>query len=167
MERHVQRHDLFIIMGLVVVTIIGEIIGPTSNVNKTAIINSHKAVIFEVSEISVICFFIAFSISRRQMSMSLVLIIALYAHIQQIITCTRMSSVGGRNVLTIIGYSALVYIGLLKKEFWFSILMTIGTIMHLLMLICQRPFISKVCWKDGRLVSEDNKQEDNIQHQDD
>lgn len=147
--------DIFIIFGLIVALLINLIIGQSAMSEKPAFIRANNAILFEMTEIMVICFFIVFSIFKKEIPISLVLLVALLEHIRQIVKCTRMSSKGNINTVTIIGYSLLIYVGIMKKEYWISILMTLGVIMHLLMLLFKRPFISRVCWEDGKLVAKD------------
>jgi len=150
-----MKYDVLIIIGLIVALLINLIIGPSEMSNKFAFIKSNSAILFEITEIMVICFFIVFSVFKKEIPISLVLLVALLEHIRQIVKCTRMSSKGNINIVTIIGYSLLIYVGIVKKEYWFSILMTLGVIMHLLMFLFKRPFISRVCWEDGKLVAKD------------
>lgn len=69
--------------------------------------------------------------------------------------CYRTSSLGKTNPLTILAYTILLIIAIFRQSVYFSILMTLGIVMHLLMHIYTRPFISRVCLENGKLIAND------------
>lgn len=149
--------DVLVVVGLVVALALCAALGPRPMPKKRALVYGRAAVTFEVAELLVIAVAIVYSARAREYAFGAVLLVALLTHIVQISRCERQASAGPINTIAMIGYMALVAVAFAKRQRWFAMLMICGAAIHLYMFVVQRPFISKVCWRHGALVSVDNE----------
>ena len=139
-----KLHDVTIFTGLVVVCVLYALVG-TREMRGIPLLTGYNAIAFELAEIAILIFFTVYGVTRCEYGMTAIFALALLEHVRQVSTCDRQASDGPRNVITLVEFSFFAVLAIACGIWWAVVPLCIGALIHLFMLVFNRPLIAPVC----------------------
>jgi hypothetical protein len=120
---------------------------PNNYNDNNSVLNYRHSLIFEISELLIIIYFIIYCFRKKYILNAIMLSIAFFEHCKQLYFCYRQKGGKVKNLLTGILYILMITYNIIEKNYLFNLIWFGGLLIHLISFILNKSFVKILCVK--------------------